>query len=84
MIDFRLEDTAGGSRLKLSGDLTIENGERLKTILLESIEGRDCLSLDLSEATAVDAAGFQLLCSAFRLTACAEQGLPFPRVCRVG
>ena len=74
MIDFRLEHTAQGSRLELCGDLTIENGERLKTILIESVEGRDRLSVDLSGATALDAAGFQLLCSALRTGACSEQG----------
>jgi anti-anti-sigma regulatory factor len=74
MIDFRLEDTTGGPRLKLCGDLTIENGERLKTILIESIKGRERLFLDLSEATAVDVAGFQILYSAFRTGAYSEQG----------
>ncbi|MGD0229394.1 MAG: STAS domain-containing protein [Syntrophorhabdales bacterium] len=64
MIDFRLEDTTQGPTLKLCGELTIESGERLKAILLESIEGSRCLFLDLAEVTAVDAAGFQLLFSA--------------------
>ena len=66
MIDFRLEDTARGPALKLCGDLTIENSGRLKTILVGSLEGRECLALDLAGATAVDAAGFQLLWAALK------------------
>lgn len=78
MIDFRKEDTARGTALKLWGDLTIENGERLKKILVESIEGSDCLSLDLAGVTAVDAAGFQLLWAAFRTAGSANRSLdPF-------
>jgi ABC-type transporter Mla MlaB component len=75
MIDFRLEDTAGGPALKLCGDLTIENGETLKRVLVESLEGRDRLSLDLAGVTAVDAAGFQLLLAALRTAGCSNQGL---------
>jgi anti-anti-sigma regulatory factor len=75
MIDFRLEDTTRGRLLKLCGDLTIENGERLKRILVESSEGGDRLSLDLAGVTAVDAAGFQLLWAALRTAGCSNQGL---------
>ncbi len=75
MIDFRLEDTARGTTLKLGGDLTIENSGRLKDILVESFEGRDRLSLDLAEVTAVDAAGFQLLWAASRIAGSSNQGL---------
>ena len=74
MIDFRLEDTARGTTLKLGGNLTIENSGRLKEILVESIEGRDRLSLDLAEVTAVDAVGFQLLWAALRTAGYSSQG----------
>ena len=74
MIDYRLEDTARGTALKLCGDLTIENSERLKRILVESIEGGDHLSLDLAGVTAVDAAGFQLLWAALRIAGSSNQG----------
>jgi anti-anti-sigma regulatory factor len=66
MIDFKLEDTGLGPVLRLCGELTIGNGARLKTILLESIGGGDCPSFDLSEVTEIDTAGFQLLWSASR------------------
>ena len=75
MIDFRLEDTTRGPALKLCGDLTIENSERLKRILVESIEGRDRLSLDLAEVTEVDAAGLQLLWAALKTAGYSSQGL---------
>ena len=74
MIDFRLEDTTRGPALKLCGDLTIESSERLKRILVESIEGRDRLSLDLAGVTAVDASGFQLLWAALSTAGYSNQG----------
>lgn len=78
MIDFMLEDTARGPALKLCGNLTIENSKRLKTILVESLEGRERLSLDLAGVTAVDAAGFQLLWAALKTPGYSNQDInPF-------
>jgi ABC-type transporter Mla MlaB component len=73
MIDFRLEKTGQDPMLALSGELTVESCEALKKVLLDSLEEGGRLSLDLGGITAVDAAGYQLLCSALRTEGCSAQ-----------
>ncbi len=74
MIDFKLEDAGDGAVLKLFGELTIENAESFKAILIQSMKGRNCLSLDLTSVTAADVAGLQLLCSAHKTASSLRQG----------
>jgi anti-anti-sigma factor len=66
MIDVSVEAFHGQAVLKFYGDLTIENAAKFKTLLMESIEAGDHLSLDLAEVGAADVAGLQLLCAAHR------------------
>ncbi len=66
MIDLRLEDTVQGPVLMLSGDLTIENAETLKTALVDRNGVADAITFDLSGVTGIDAAGFQVLWSALK------------------
>jgi anti-anti-sigma regulatory factor len=73
MSNFRYE--RDGRVLKLSGELTIQNAESLKMTLLQALGRAGGLRLDLSAVTAVDAAGSQLLWSAFRTEGNSGQGV---------
>lgn len=66
MVTSEVACTADGTVLKLCGDLTIENSEELKSLLMNLGEAPGCLCLDLSEAGAIDVAGLQILCSAHK------------------
>jgi anti-anti-sigma regulatory factor len=78
MIDFTLENMVDGALLKTVGELTIENAESLKTILIQALEGTDLLSLDLAQVGAVDIAGLQLLCSAHKTASRLNKELVLP------
>jgi anti-anti-sigma factor len=77
MIDFKLDDRDGEATLKVSGELTIENAEALRRMLIQSMEGRSRLLLDLMSIESVDIAGLQLLCSAHRTAFHQQQELVF-------
>jgi anti-anti-sigma regulatory factor len=49
--------------LKISGRLTVEEASAVREQLLAALEGSQELQVDLSEVTAVDLAGLQILCS---------------------
>jgi len=66
MIDISIEPTCDQPVLKFDGDLTVENVAKSKALLLDLIEARDHLTLDLTEVETVDVAGLQLLCAAHR------------------
>ncbi len=57
---------AGGKRLKLSGDLTIQEAGEFRTILLGSLEKADSLSINVESVTAAELPCLQLLCSAHK------------------
>jgi anti-anti-sigma regulatory factor len=52
--------------LVLSGDLTIQNGETAKELLLGPLGRSSHVTLDLSFVTDFDLAGLQLLCAAHK------------------
>ncbi len=66
MLISQLGNTLDSTVLRIRGELTIENAEELRTLLMKTTEGTDTLSLDLSEIDTIDVAGLQILCSAHR------------------
>lgn len=58
-------DSPDGMIFTFHGQLTVENADSLKALLMEPAPG-DRLSLDFTGVTAVDVAGLQLLCAAHR------------------
>lgn len=61
-----LEQTGKKGVLKLSGELTIQHAEELRTALIKAIISMDDLAIDCSGASRVDLSFLQLLCSAHR------------------
>jgi len=52
--------------LKLDGKLTIERTQELKNILLDALNEKDDVIIDLKSAMEVDASFLQLLCAAHK------------------
>jgi len=61
-----IEDDKDKRILKLSGELVIQHAEKLKSLLLESLENKSSIEIDLSLVTEVDVSSMQLLCSAHK------------------
>jgi hypothetical protein len=63
----QFEDVDGsGKRLKLSGDLTIQEAGEFKAILAGSLETTDSLSINVESVTAAELPCLQLLCAAHK------------------
>ncbi|MDY0013595.1 MAG: STAS domain-containing protein [Rhodocyclaceae bacterium] len=56
----------GAGRLTLDGDMTIYQAAQIKQALLDGVQSRQVLELDLSQVGEMDTAGFQLLVMAKR------------------
>lgn len=56
-------DVPGRQTLKVCGRLTVEEASGWRDALLAAMEGADELRVDVSEVTAVDLAGLQILCA---------------------
>jgi anti-anti-sigma regulatory factor len=80
MLISQLGNNLDSTVLKVCGDLTIENAEELKALLMKLNEGADQLSLDFSEIGKIDIAGLQLLCSAHKAWRCAGKNV----ICTAG
>ncbi|MBI5632650.1 MAG: STAS domain-containing protein [Nitrospirae bacterium] len=52
--------------LTLSGDLTIEYADELKSLLLTALSGADQVVLDIKEVSSCDLSALQVFCSAHR------------------
>ena len=56
----------GSLKLKIEGAVTILHSEKIKSALIEAVRTTDSLDLCISDATDIDIAGLQLICSAHR------------------
>ena len=65
----KLKQEEGRSCLFLDGDMTVNNTEAFKNILLESLRQDDFVEVDFENVTTVDLSCLQLLCSAHRFAA---------------
>jgi ABC-type transporter Mla MlaB component len=61
---FTLEQAGEEGVLLLSGNLTLEKAEELKSILITSMNQVNKLTLDLGKVTEVDLSCLQLICAA--------------------
>lgn len=59
--------------LNIAGEMTIAHAARLRTVLLDAIEGAGHVAVEIEKVSAIDLTGLQLLCSAHR-TACQRGG----------
>lgn len=66
MNEYIKEDDKDTRVLKLSGELVIQHAEKLKSLLLESLENKNSIEIDLSLVTEADISSMQLLCSAHK------------------
>lgn len=64
--DCRIEDNGKQRVLILSGDLTIQNAEQMRSKLLESMQNIEHLTVRIDGATDVDLVCLQLLCAAHK------------------
>lgn len=65
-MEIGVEKREGGSKLSITGDMTIYCAHELKRALAESLAACDTLEVDLSGASEVDSSGLQLLILAKR------------------
>jgi anti-anti-sigma factor len=56
----------GNITLVLDGELTIRRARQIKDILLAQLQAGKATDLDLTDVSAIDISGLQLLCSAHR------------------
>jgi anti-anti-sigma factor len=64
-----MNDEAGKKeiiKVVLDGELTIQRAHQLRETLYAQLPMGKVIDLDLTQATAIDVSGFQLLCSAHR------------------
>ena len=66
MIDFKVEQSDDKRILTINGEMTIQNADALKNILIQSLEYENDLVLNLENVTDVDLSGLQLLFSAYK------------------
>ena len=65
----KVTNRKGKAFLKLDGELTVARAADLKDALVKSIEKADTIEINLADASLVDLACLQLLCSAHRTAA---------------
>lgn len=63
--------------LQLSGELVIQHAEELRSLLLESLENKSNIEIDLSMVTDADISSLQLLCSAHKTSIFQSKSLKF-------
>ncbi len=66
MVDCRGEQRDDTTILCLSGELVVENGPWLISVLMGSLETSAGIEIDLSSVTGVDVACLQVLCAAHK------------------
>ncbi len=66
MTDCRIEDDGKRRVLTLSGELTIQNAEYMRSNLLESMQNIEHLTVRIEGATDVDLTCLQLLCASHK------------------
>ena len=62
----RIEDSQKGKILVLIGGLCIQDADEFRTLLVQSIDTTDVLTIDVASVTEMDLSFLQLLCSAHR------------------
>jgi anti-anti-sigma regulatory factor len=62
----RIEDSDNKRTLNLYDDFTIQNADELKTVLKESLEAADILTINAEYITEIDLSCLQLLCAAHK------------------
>jgi len=77
--DCRIENKGKQRVLTLSGDLTIQNAERMRSSLLESMQNTEHLTVCIEGATDVDLVCLQLLCAAHKTATQLEVHLDLDR-----
>ncbi len=65
-MDIRHEQLDNIAFLTLSGDLTIEHAEDLKSLLLKALSGADQVVMDVRDVSKCDLSALQVLCAAHR------------------
>ncbi|MBU2511797.1 STAS domain-containing protein [bacterium] len=63
-LNFKREDDTDIGILVFEGNITIENAQKIKTLLLDMIEKTDVCHIEVQKITQIDLAGIQLLFSA--------------------
>lgn len=66
MFQFTKNADGASGTLALSGGLTIQRAQELKTVLVNASEQAQHLSLNLEQVSEVDLSGLQLLCALHR------------------
>jgi anti-anti-sigma regulatory factor len=59
-------DAPGTKIVAVSGEMTIQNAEEIRNVLLEAFSDGEGVCLEMGKVTEVDLAGLQLLCAAHR------------------
>ncbi len=62
-MESKLEITDGVGQLLLAGDLTIEQAEEVKALMLQALHDTESLTINLDQISRLDLAGLQLLSS---------------------
>lgn len=65
-MDFKLEPSGDRGTLTITGELTIDRADELRTMLITSLESTENVHVRLEAVTEVDLSCLQLLCSAHR------------------
>jgi anti-anti-sigma factor len=66
LMNITKEQLNGLLKLKIEGDMTIQNAEAIKSAFIELINNAVNLDLSISSTTDIDVSGLQLLCSVHR------------------
>jgi len=69
MAEYGIEDNGKRRVLSLSGELTIQNAEYVRSTLLEAMQSVEHLTVRIDGVTDVDLACLQILCAAHRSAA---------------
>ncbi len=80
MADCITEDKGDIRILRLSGELTIQDADRLRSTLIEELARVDRIGIDLSSVTDVDIACLQLFCAAHKTSMDSDKLIKFEGV----
>jgi anti-anti-sigma factor len=67
MKDFRFEQTGGIGLLHFSGELTVEDTEKLRQCFMVSFKSADYVVVNFANVTGFDSGCFKFFCSAYRI-----------------
>ena len=68
MVDFLEKSKGSGKILRISGEMTIQHADEIRSALLQTLESSDSVELDVKKVTMIDLAGLQLIYSAYLLS----------------